>query len=67
MSAVQSNYSYILPGLPNYGIVQGSIFVLHGTNLSNASTGVQSVPLKTVLEGVTGSVTVSGQTKAVIL
>ena len=67
VSAVQNNYSYILPGLPNYGIAQGSIFVLYGTNLANTSTSLQSAPLKTLLEGVSVSVTVSGQTRAVIL
>ncbi len=67
VSAVQNNYSYILPGLPNYGIAQGSIFVLYGTNLANTSTALQSAPLKTLLEGVSVSVTVSGQTRAVIL
>jgi hypothetical protein len=44
---VQNNYSYLLPGNPNYGIAQGSIFIVKGANLANTSTGLQNTPLKT--------------------
>ena len=33
VSALQNNYSYVLPGMPNYGIAQGSIFVMYGKNM----------------------------------
>jgi uncharacterized protein (TIGR03437 family) len=62
-----NNYSYILQGLPNYGIAQGSIFDIFGTNLSNGNTPLQSVPLSTSLEGVTVDITVSGTVTHAIL
>jgi uncharacterized protein (TIGR03437 family) len=55
-----NNYSYTLPGLPNYGIAQGSIFVIYGTNFSSTQIGLQAPPLKTTLNGVTINVTVNG-------
>src|SRR5579872_4912830 len=48
-----NNYSFTLNGLPNYGIAQGSIFDIFGTNLAATSTPLQSVPLSTSLAGVT--------------
>jgi uncharacterized protein (TIGR03437 family) len=57
-----NNYSYTLPGLPNYGIAQGSIFVIYGTNFSSSQIGLQAPPLKTTLNGVTINVTVNGTT-----
>ena len=67
VSAVQNNYSYIPPGVPQYGIAQGSIFVVFGTGLANASTGLQSIPLKTTVQGVSAAITVEGVTRAAIL
>ena len=67
VSAVQNNYSYIPPGVPQYGIAQGSIFVVFGTGLANTSTGLQSIPLRTTVEGVSAAVTVGGVTRAAIL
>jgi len=67
VSAVQNNYSYIPPGVPQYGIAQGSIFVVFGTGLANASTSLQAIPLKTTVEGVSAAVTVGGVTRAAIL
>ena len=32
---VQNNYRYLLPGNPNYGIAQGSIFIIKGANLAS--------------------------------
>ena len=55
VSAVQNNYSYIPPGVPQYGIAQGSIFVVFGTGLANTSTGLQSIPLRTTVEGVSAA------------
>jgi uncharacterized protein (TIGR03437 family) len=57
-----NNYSFILPGLPNYGIAQGSIFDVFGTNLSSTTTPLQNAPLKSTLDGVTINVTVNGTT-----
>ena len=67
VNAVQNNYSFIQPGLPSYGIGQGSIFVLYGSGLADTSTGLQSVPLGTTLEGVSAAVVVRGVTTHVIL
>ena len=64
--AVQNNYSYLLPGLPNYGIAPGSIFVIEGQNLSNTETPVlqssASPGLPLTLDQVSLSVTVNGVT-----
>jgi len=56
-----NNYSFTLPGLPNYGIAQGSIFVIYGTNFttSQSELGLQYPPT-TPLGGVSISVTVNG-------
>jgi uncharacterized protein (TIGR03437 family) len=56
-----------LPGLPNYGIAQGSIFVIFGTNLANTSTGLQAAPLQTDLDGVSVQITVGGSTTQALL
>jgi uncharacterized protein (TIGR03437 family) len=66
IGALANNYSYTLPGLPNYGIAQGSIFVIFGTNLnSQPFSGLQSSAspgLQTTLNGTSISVTVNGVT-----
>lgn len=67
VAAIQNNYGYVLPGLPNYGIAQGSIFVLYGSNLSSTSTPLQGAPLKTALDGVTVTFTVAGQARTALL
>ena len=63
---IQNNYSYLLPGNPNYGIAQGSIFIITGTGLATTSTDLQSAPLQTNLNGVSARVTVGGSTTEVI-
>jgi uncharacterized protein (TIGR03437 family) len=60
-----NNYSYIQAGLPNYGIAQGSIFSVSGTNLSQF-TASQGVPLQVSFEGVAINVTVGGVTTQAI-
>jgi hypothetical protein len=40
ITLLQNNYSYLQPGVPNYGIVPGSLFVIIGTGLSTASPAV---------------------------
>jgi uncharacterized protein (TIGR03437 family) len=61
VTGLLNNYSNTLPGLPNYGIAQGSIFVIYGTNFSSTSTPLQYPPPAT-LNGVSISVTVNGAT-----
>src|ERR1051326_384683 len=60
IAGLANNYSGIAPGLPNYGIAQGSIFLIIGVNLAPSNTGLQALPLKTTLNGVTVNVTVNG-------
>jgi uncharacterized protein (TIGR03437 family) len=67
INTLENNYSYIRPGLPNYGIAQGSIFDIFGANLANTTSPLQSAPLKTSVSGVSASVTVNGTTTNVIL
>jgi uncharacterized protein (TIGR03437 family) len=64
---VGNNYNYVQPGMPNYGIAQGSIFSITGapTNMTE-STASQSVPLQTTLAGVTVAVTVGNLTTQAI-
>jgi trimeric autotransporter adhesin len=66
IGALSNNYSYTLPGLPNYGIAPGSIFVIFGTNLnSQPFSGLQSSAapgIQTTLNGTSISVTVNGVT-----
>src|SRR5689334_12163245 len=67
LGRIQNNYSYILPGMPNYGIAQGSIFIVTGVNLATAASDLQSVPLPLQLNGTSVSVTVNGTTTRAIL
>jgi len=60
VTGLLNNYSNTLPGLPNYGIAEGSIFVIYGTNFSSTQIGLQPPPLQTTLNGVTIAVTVNG-------
>jgi hypothetical protein len=59
ITGVANNYSYIQPGMPNYGIAQGSIFDIFGTGLAGTTTPLEQVPLATALDGVTIAVTVN--------
>jgi uncharacterized protein (TIGR03437 family) len=56
-----NNYSYTLPGLPNYGIAQGSIFDIFGAYLASITSPLQPIPAKS-LDGVSIGVTVNGIT-----
>lgn len=40
ITQLQNNYSYILPGVPNYGIAPGSLFIIAGTGLSTSAPPV---------------------------
>jgi uncharacterized protein (TIGR03437 family) len=62
---IVNNFSYVLPGLPNYGIAQGSIFDIFGTGLATTAAA-QGVPLQKTLAGVSISVTVNGVTTQAI-
>jgi len=66
IAGLENNYSYVPPGLPNYGIAQGSIFDIFGSNLANTSTSLQATPV-TPLSGVSVAVTVGGTTKQALL
>jgi len=66
IATVQNNYSYLLPGMPNYGIAPSSIFIVTGTDLANPGTAVlqsSAAPgIPTTLNGASISVTVNGTT-----
>lgn len=66
ITQLQNNYSYLLPGVPNYGIAPGSLFVIIGTNLSSTAPPVlqSSAPpgLPQTLNQTSVSVTVGGVT-----
>ncbi len=66
VSQIQNNYSYILPGLPNYGIAPGSLFIVKGSSLATNTTPVlqsSAAPgIPTTLNGTSLSVTVGGTT-----
>jgi uncharacterized protein (TIGR03437 family) len=63
---VQNNYSFLLPGVPNYGIAPGSLFAIQGMNLNSNQTPVlqssASPGLPTRLNQTSLSVTVNGVT-----
>jgi uncharacterized protein (TIGR03437 family) len=62
-NSVQNPGSNTLPGLPNYGIAQGSVFVVYGSGLGPATLMVApSLPLQTSLGGTSITVTVNGTT-----
>ncbi len=66
VNSVLNNYSYTLPGLPNYGIAQGSLFVVFGTGIGPAQTpslpDLSKTALTTSLNGAGVSITVNGTT-----
>jgi uncharacterized protein (TIGR03437 family) len=66
VAGIENNYSYVVPGLPNYGIAQGSIFDIFGSNLASTSTALQTTPV-TPLNGVSVTVTVGGTAKQALL
>jgi uncharacterized protein (TIGR03437 family) len=70
ITQIQNNYGLILPGLPNYGIAPGTLFIIRGTNLASVpvssitklqdSTAAGGIP--TTLNGATITVTVGSYT-----
>jgi len=67
ISKVQNVFSLILPGMPNSGIAQGSVFAISGTGLATTTSAPQVFPLQTVLEGASVDVTVNATTTHAIL
>lgn len=51
VNQVLNNYSYLRPGLPNYGAAQAAIFTVLGSNMA-ATTVSQSAPIQYELGGV---------------
>lgn len=68
ISGIQNNYSYLIPGSPNYAIAQGSIFVLYGSGMAPAGLLQQgfSPALNRNLGGVSIKTTVGGVTTEAI-
>ena len=66
ITQLQNNYSFILSGLPNYGIAPGSLFIIIGTGLSTSAPPVlqsSAAPgLLTSLNQTSISVTIGGVT-----
>ena len=66
ITAIQNNYSYLVPGLPNYGIAPGALFIIKGSGLASATTvsalNDPSKGLPTTWNGASISVTVGGVT-----
>jgi uncharacterized protein (TIGR03437 family) len=66
VAQIQNNYSYVLPGLPNYGIAPGSLFIVTGANLNSQPLSALQSPvapgIPTTLNGTSVSVTVAGTT-----
>jgi uncharacterized protein (TIGR03437 family) len=59
-TAIENNYSYLPPGLPNSAIAQGAIFIVKGTNLGPATLASNTFPLTTSFQNVSATVTVNG-------
>lgn len=65
---IVNHFSYALPGMPNAGIAQGSIFDLYGTNIGPTNlTQAPGFPLPTQLAGTSVQVTVAGTTTDALL
>jgi len=58
VTQILNNYSLINQG----SVAQGAIFIVKGSNLSDQTTGLQSVPLSTTLVGVRMEIFVNGTT-----
>src|SRR5260370_734527 len=71
ITAIENNYSYTLPTVPNYGIAPGSLLVIFGSNLSTVTVPVlqsSAAPgLRLRLIETSVSVAVNGATAAVPL
>lgn len=54
--------SNIPPGMPNYGIAQGSLFAVYGSQMGPATLAASSLPLQTAVSGTSMTVSMSGTT-----
>ena len=68
VTGIQNNYSYLIPGTPNFAIAQGSIFVLYGTGMAPAGVLQQGFnpALNRNLGGVSIKITVGTSTTEAI-
>ena len=66
-TAIFNNYSNIFPGMPTYGIAQGSIVDLFGAGLATTTNAPQSFPLPASLSGTSVSITINSVTTQAIL
>ena len=68
ITGIQNNYSYLIPGTPNYAIAQGSIFALYGANMAPAGLLQQGFnpALNRNLGGVSIKITIGGTTTEAI-
>lgn len=68
ITGIQNNYSYLIPGTPNYAISQGCIFVLYGANMAPAGLLQQGLnpTLNRNLGGVSIKITVGATTTEAI-
>lgn len=65
---IVNHFSYALPGMPNAGIAQGSIFDIYGTNIGPSVLAQASgFPLPAQLASTSVQVTVAGTTADVLL
>ncbi len=63
ITSIQNPASNILPGLPNFGIAQGSIFVLYGSGLGPSTISIaQTLPYSTTQGGISITVSAGGLT-----
>lgn len=63
ITSIQNPASNTLPGLPNFGIAQGSIFVLYGSGMGPTTISLApSLPYSTTLGGTSITVTAGGLT-----
>jgi len=68
ITSVVNAASGILPGLPNAGIAQGSIFLIVGSNLGPGTISIAATPFQsTTLSNTSVSVTVQGQTVSALM
>ena len=68
ITSVENAASSNAPGLPNAAIAQGAIFNMYGFNMGRSTLVVSSSPFQsTNLSGTSASITINGQTVAVLM
>ena len=67
-NSVVNAASYAQPGLPNYGIAQGGMFILQGQNLgARGIVTATSFPLQTTMGGTSMKITIAGASIDVLM